>query len=618
MTPEELSRIRRIYEQALPLDPTPREAFLQQECQNAGGLRAEVERLLSAHENIPTWLEPPAWGPASAFGALDPPKLDGRQLSGYTLVREIGRGGMGSVYLAERSDGVFHRQAAIKLVLPPFNSAAVRARFQQEREILASLDHPNIAKLLDAGTTAEGWPYFVMEFVEGKPIHLWCDEKKLNITQRIKLFRDVIQAVDYAHRHLVVHRDLKPANILVTNAGVVKLLDFGIAKLLVPPSLDETAAAQTMAGMMTLFYASPEQVSGDPITTQSDVYSLGVVFYELLTGHRPYRLAGAAVHEVARVIAKVDPARPSDVITQSEGVSGRGEMTPDHISLSREGDLKRLRRRLLGDLDAIVLKALRKEPDRRYGSVVSFAEDLERHLERRPIRAREVSAWERFTRFYFHEPVIISGITIVPVLILTGVSTVVVQAREDVEAAVLNPAHPLSLRSLWFFCYSACMIAAPISVYITRVTGAVGAFSTRSGRRHRFGALVGALIWGLSISLTWRLARAEGWWHSRISGNPDPLLLTSPPNFAIYCVMGLTVMWMLHMIGRRLDWRGTAIALVLLGLGTTALQRLAFGYIIPALTFDGSAVSFLSTTAISALAGGIGLTVMRAISGAER
>ena len=290
MTPEELSLIRRIYEEALPMDGASQDAFIRRECQGRGDLEAEVHRLIRARGNVPAWLDQPVLGTSHASSVHESPKLEGRVIGGYTLTRELGRGGMGTVYLAERSDGVFHRQAAIKLVLPPFNSAAIEARFQLEREILASLDHPNIARLLDAGTTAEGWPYFVMEFVEGKPIDLWCEEKKLNITQRIQLFRDVIQAVDYAHRHLVVHRDLKPGNILVTNGGTVKLLDFGIAKLLVSPTLDESAATMTLAGMMTLFYASPEQVSGAPITTQSDVYSLGVVFYELLTGHRPYRL----------------------------------------------------------------------------------------------------------------------------------------------------------------------------------------------------------------------------------------------------------------------------------------------------------------------------------------
>jgi len=617
MTPEELSRIRTIYEQALPLDGSIREAFIQQECHGAEGIRAEVERLLMAHENIPSWLERPMWRPAGTFAALDPPNLEGRQLSGYTLIREIGRGGMGSVYLAERSDDMFHRQAAVKLILPPAGSAQIIARFRQEREILASLDHPNIAKLLDAGVTEEGWPYFVMEFVDGRPIHHWCDERKLSISERVKLFGGVIDAVRYAHRNLVVHRDLKPGNIFVTNDGVVKLLDFGIAKVLSGTAAGRALDTQTLASMMTPEYASPEQVNGTPITTQSDVYSLGVVLYELLTGHRPYRLLSAAMHEMARVIVEAEPTRPSDVVTTTEPASGRDPLplTPETVSAAREGDPNRLRKRLRGDLDSILLMALRKEPERRYGSVDSFAEDLQRHLDQRPILAREANLLERLTRFINREPVIWSGILIGFILICLGAVTVVAQAREDVEAAVRNPALRLSLRSLWFFYYSACMIAAPVSLYIARVTGAVGAFSTRSGKRHRLGALVGAQIWGLTITLTWHLARAEGWWHSRIPSKPDPQMLTSRANIMIYFVLGLTVMWVLYMTGRRLGRRGTGIALVLLGLATAAMQRIAFAYIIPLVAFDGGAVAFLSTAAASAIAGWIGLAVMRAIGG---
>ena len=277
-------------------------------------------------------------GAAKPLLSLDLPKMEGRRLGGYTLIREIGRGGVGVVYLAERSDETFHRQVAIKLVLPPASSAAVIGRFQQEREILASLDHPNIAKLLDAGVTEEGWPFFVMEFVDGQPIHRWCDERKLNVNQRLELFQGVIDAVRFAHQHLVVHRDLKPSNIFVTNDGVVKLLDFGIAKVLSNGKTGEVPATQTLAGMMTPEYASPEQVKGAPITTQSDVYSLGVVLYELLTGHRPHSLLSAAIHEMVRMISEVDPVRPSEVISTSGQEPGRDrtQITPETVSAVRE------------------------------------------------------------------------------------------------------------------------------------------------------------------------------------------------------------------------------------------------------------------------------------------
>ena len=272
MTPEELGRIRKIYEQALPMSGATREPYLRHECGDKEEILAEVERLLKAHDNVPDWLDRPVLGIERASESFDPPKLEGRSLSGYTLMREVGRGGMGSVFLAERSDKTFQRQVAIKLILPPAGSADIIARFQQERQILASLDHPNIAKLLDAGVTDEGWPYFVMEFVEGQPINRWCDERKLNTSQRVELFQGVIDAVRYAHQHLVVHRDLKPRNILVTSEGVAKLLDFGIAKVLSTTTAGEAAETLTLATMMTPEYASPEQVNGAPITTQSDVY----------------------------------------------------------------------------------------------------------------------------------------------------------------------------------------------------------------------------------------------------------------------------------------------------------------------------------------------------------
>jgi serine/threonine-protein kinase len=235
MTPEQLRRIRAVYERALEIDPAARIVFLERECQAEEDLRKEVERLLSARERLPEWLAGPLLGPAGPVldaMANAAPGMEGRQLRGYELIREIGRGGMGSVYLAERADGTYRKQVAIKIVRAEKNNHEILERFRREREILASLDHPNIARLIDGGSTEEGLPYFVMEFVDGQPIHRWCDERKLNVGQRLELFRSVCAAVQYAHQHLVVHRDLKPGNILVTADGTVKLLDFGIAKIL--------------------------------------------------------------------------------------------------------------------------------------------------------------------------------------------------------------------------------------------------------------------------------------------------------------------------------------------------------------------------------------------------
>jgi serine/threonine protein kinase len=606
-----------MYEKALPLSASAREVYVSGECQDEGDIRAEVERLLNAHDNIPNWLDRPALGTARAFATLDPPKLEGRSLSGYTLIREVGHGGMGSVYLAERSDDTFHRQAAIKLILPPAGSAPVIARFQQEREILASLDHPNIAKLLDAGVTEEGWPYFVMEFVEGQPINRWCDERKLNISQRVELFRGVIDAIQYAHRHLVVHRDLKPGNIFVTKDGVVKLLDFGIAKVLSGGVVGKKADTLTLASMMTPEYASPEQLNGTAITTQSDVYSLGVVLYELLTGHRPYRLLSAAAHEVARVIVEVEPSRPSDVVTTSEPASGRDrtQITPETVSAAREGDPHRLSKRLRGDLDSILLMALRKEPERRYGSAESFADDLQRHLEQRAILAREATPWEKFYRVWWRNRGGCTAGTVVGFLFLCGMAAVVLQAQQNIQAAILDSRIVLFLEPFWIFVWGLALSAQVTAVYFSR------AFMPQSLVVKRAGAFTGGLVWGLGMIGRWWLERDLGWWHSRIAGHPDPLMLFSrPPRLGFWTcwISGNALVLVLFMIGRRFGWKGQAMALTLLGLGLPLLERLWFGELIPALQYPPLGVApFLGSGSILIAIGLIAILVMRLIGGPE-
>jgi eukaryotic-like serine/threonine-protein kinase len=608
MTPEELGRIRVIYEQVLPMNGADRETHLDRECQSQQNVREGVERLLKARENIPTWLDRPAVGAAKAFVAPELPKMEGRHFSGYTLIREIGRGGMGAVYLAERSDDTFHRQAAIKLVLPPANSAAVIARFQQEREILASLDHPNIAKLLDAGITDEGWPYFVMEFVDGQPIHRWCDERKLNISQRLELFRGVIDAVRYAHQHLVVHRDLKPGNIFVTNDGVVKLLDFGIAKVLATRNAGEAPETLTLARMMTPEYASPEQVNGTAITTLSDVYSLGVVLYELLTGHRPYRLLSAAMHELARVIAEVEPARPSDVVAISEPASDRDrtQITPDIVSSVREGDPNRLRKRLVGDLDSILLLALRKEPERRYGSVESFAEDLQRHLEQRPVHAREASPWERFQHFRRRNPGGFLAAGLVAILFLAGLAAVALQARHDVLAARLDRGVVPYLVPLWLF--SSGIAAAALSAIV---------YFGRPNRVQRLGAAVGGLAFGLGLIGRMWLERSLGLWWSRVEGNDDPLMLLSPLTWFVFFVGSAALLVVLLMIGRRFGWKGQILSLAVLGLYQAVRERIWIGEFIPALNFQPGWIPILASAGMIFAAGLTGLLTMRLIGGAD-
>jgi serine/threonine protein kinase/Flp pilus assembly protein TadD len=323
-------------------------------------------------------------------------ELAGERIGPYRVLRPLGEGGMGAVYLAERADGHFQQRVAIKLVRRGMLSRDVQNRLRVERQILATLDHPNIAKLLDGGTTQDGTPYIVMEFIDGEPIDVYCDRNELTIEDRLQLFRKVCSAVHAAHQNLIVHRDLKPSNILVTRNGTPKLLDFGIAKV-----LDERQLMQTMAvtqadiRLMTPDHASPEQVRGDPITTASDVYVLAILLYELLTGLKPFARA-ARLSELERAICEQPPLAPSAAFSPSARVT---ESELLELALSRQTYPARLRRLLRGDLDNIVLMGLRKEPERRYASVEQFSTDIERFLQGLPVAAQADSWTYRATKF---------------------------------------------------------------------------------------------------------------------------------------------------------------------------------------------------------------------------
>ncbi|HUH94346.1 MAG TPA: serine/threonine-protein kinase, partial [Casimicrobiaceae bacterium] len=336
-TTEAWPRIKQLFAEAIALPETAREAFLVQACSGDPSLLTELRELLESHRRAGAFLEHPAIprDPAPILSQVGP----------WRILRELGRGGMGSVQLGERIDGQYRRLVAIKLIRRGMDSEAVVARFREERQILAGLAHPNIAALLDGGTTPDGLPYLVMEYVEGERIDAWCDARGLSAAERLRLLLPVCAAVQHAHANLVIHRDLKPGNILVTAQGVPKLLDFGIAKVLQPGA----GAADQTGGPLRFFtpaFASPEQVRGDPVTTASDVYSLGVLLHLLITGYRPSEQEGALAHE---------PRRPS---------------------------------RLAGDLDAIARKAMENDPAHRYASVDALAEDLRRHLDGRPVSAR--------------------------------------------------------------------------------------------------------------------------------------------------------------------------------------------------------------------------------------
>jgi serine/threonine-protein kinase len=340
-------------------------------------------------------MKPDRWDKVQAlFEAAFEEKLIGV----YRIVRQIGAGGMGNVYLAERADGQFEQKVALKLIKLGLSSEEILKRFQSERQILARLQHPNIAQLLDGGLTEDGLLFFTMEYVEGESIDQYCDQHKLSIDERLLLFQTACAAVQYAHRNLVVHRDLKPGNILVKEDGAVKLLDFGIAKLLGAGDDAPMLSTLTQIGqrVMTPEYASPEQVRGEPITTASDVYSLGVILYELLSGHRPYQLAARTPAEMEKLIGATEPKKPSTAVN----VSDKAETaTTAAISLARSTQPEKLRRQLAGDLDNICLTALRKEPERRYHSVEQLLQDLTRHLQGLPVAARPSTVGYRAQKF---------------------------------------------------------------------------------------------------------------------------------------------------------------------------------------------------------------------------
>jgi serine/threonine protein kinase/tetratricopeptide (TPR) repeat protein len=363
-------------------------------------LRLEAEKLLSANDEAADFIDEPAMVEVGfADDLID--TFIGKRVDSYEILSEIGHGGMGIVYLAAHADKTFDKKVALKLIKRGMDTSAVLKRFVMERQILADLEHPNIARLLDGGTTPDGLPYFVMEYVAGEPVTKFCDSHGLDINARLELFQKVCAAISYAHQNLIVHRDIKPSNILVTEDGTPKLLDFGIAKLLHPDwSLDTREATATMFRVMTPEYASPEQLRGKPVTTASDVYSLGVVLYELLTGERPYKFESRLPDEVVKFVLTAEPVKPSSVVgirPPDAETNGNQKVSTNADGNSRSGIQNQ--KSLRGDLDNIILMALSKEPERRYASVQEFSEDIRRHLTGLPVTATADTPSYRAGRF---------------------------------------------------------------------------------------------------------------------------------------------------------------------------------------------------------------------------
>ncbi|MEN3332354.1 MAG: eukaryotic-like serine/threonine-protein kinase [Blastocatellia bacterium] len=438
-------QVEEILHHALGLPRGERAAYLIHACGGDEALRKEVESLLAFDEPEDGFLESPA--PPLVDADLEPAAgiAPGHRIGAYEVAREIGTGGMGAVYEAVRADDQYRKQVAIKLIKRGMDTDFILRRFRNERQILANLDHPNIARLLDGGATEDGLPYLVMEYIEGQPITEYADERSLPTAERLKLFRSVCAAVEYAHQHLVIHRDIKPNNILVTAEGVPKLLDFGISKLLSTDRSGDTATATAMR-LMTPEYASPEQVKGEAITTASDVYSLGVLLYELLTGHRPYRLKSRAPHEVFKAVIEEQPEKPSVAVTHDDGIVSREGATRSPLAAvsttrRREGQPAKLRRRLRGDLDNIVLMALRKEAGRRYASTAEFSEDVRRHLEGLPVIARKDTFVYRGAKFIRrHRAAFLAASAVALLCLLAGVALFwLIQSRKPVDSVAVLP-----------------------------------------------------------------------------------------------------------------------------------------------------------------------------------
>jgi len=420
--PGNWEQVKELFASALERSCEERNRFLKQACAGDDALRSEVESLLANYQKEQSFLEK---SPASDLWSARNQSMVGLRLGAYRIVGPCGRGGMAEVYLAERADEEFRQRVAIKMVGQGANSEQILSRFRNERQALAGLVHPNIVRLLDGGSTDDGMPYIVMEYVDGLQIEEYCDGRKLTVSERLRLFRTVCEAVQYAHDHRVIHRDLKPSNILITADGIPRLLDFGIAKVLDPALLSNPALTRTDWRPMTPRYASPEQVRGGPITNATDIYSLGVLLYELLTGHCPYAPEHVSSAGLERSVCEDDPEKPSTVISRTDQPPSDGtradETTAETVASYRATNPDDLRRLLRGDLDTIVLKAIHKDSAQRYTSVNQFSEDIQHFLDRRPIKARRPTLTYRSGKFLGrHKESLATAVTVLAVAVALG------------------------------------------------------------------------------------------------------------------------------------------------------------------------------------------------------
>jgi len=446
MTPDQWKRVEALFQACLALPESERAEYLARECAEDADIRDATLAMLRADAQGSDNIRGLISEAATELVEFNHRRWHGRRLGAYVIESQIAVGGMGAVFLANRADEQFQRQVAVKLLSTSLFSEDARRRFLAERQILAKLSHPNIAELLDGGQTEEGTPYLVMEYIDGLPIDQYCDRHQLTTRQRLRLLLQVCSAIQHAHQNLVVHRDIKPSNILVTAEGTPKLLDFGIAKLL-DESRRPGGEPQTVAEarMLTPGHASPEQLRGETVTTATDIYSLGVLLYQLLTGHFPYPITSLRASEIERVVCSTDPARPSTIVkSQPEPlvVDGKDDASePSRISEDRRTPLPELSRQLAGDLDNIVLMAMAKDPTRRYASVGELASDIQRHLAHLPVIAHPPSRLYQLSRFWRrHRPVLVASALLAAAVLAGATASTIgfVRARQAEHQARID------------------------------------------------------------------------------------------------------------------------------------------------------------------------------------
>ncbi len=415
------TKLKEIFDAAVGLGDVERASLIASRCNGDGEMRSELERLLAADDAAGGFLESSPFDESlGSLAEIRTRNFIGQKIGAYQIEREIGVGGMGTVFLATREIGELRQKVALKIVHQGAHSKEIVRRFLIERKILAGLEHASIARLIDAGETADGLPFLVMEYIDGKPLDEYCRAEDLSIENCLHLFRKVCSAVAYAHRRLVIHRDLKPSNILVTPDGEPKLLDFGIAKLLTPADAD-TPQTATLMNLLTPAYAAPEQIRGELVTTATDVYSLGIILYELLAGVRPFSFGNKNYQEIVRVICETEPPKPSEAQTlENKPLTDHNKNVSTEKQLTgrfKTGNLKSLR----GDLDNIILKALRKDPERRYQAIEQFSDDIDRYLRGLPVSARPDTFTYRASKFFERNRIAVISFAIILLALVGGI-----------------------------------------------------------------------------------------------------------------------------------------------------------------------------------------------------